>query len=60
MALTDYTATLRLTPITDGELTFIEWTAEFECDESDEADLVSSIGGGVFQAGFDALKRRFA
>ena len=60
MALTDYTATLRLTPITDGERTFIEWTAEFECDERDEADLVSGIGGGVFQAGFDALKRRFA
>lgn len=60
MPLTDYMATLRLTPITDGGRTFIEWTAEFECDENDEADLVSSIGGGVFQAGFDALKRRFA
>ncbi|MEM7568032.1 MAG: SRPBCC family protein [Pseudomonadota bacterium] len=59
MALTDYIATLRLTPITDGDRTFIEWTAEFECDEADEADLVSSIGSGVFQGGFDALKRRF-
>ena len=60
MPLSDYTATLRLTPITDGERTFVEWTAEFECDEADEADLVGGIGGGVFQAGFDALKRRFA
>ncbi len=59
MPLTDYIATLRLTPITDGDRTFIEWTAEFECDEADEADLVSSIGSGVFQGGFDALKRRF-
>ena len=60
MPLTDYMATLRLTPITDDERTFIEWTAEFECAPDDEADLVSGIGGNVFQAGFDALKRRFA
>ena len=60
MALTEYVATLRLTPITDGDQTFAEWTAEFDCAEADEADLVSTVGGGVFQAGFDALKRRFA
>ncbi len=59
MPLTDYIATLRLTPITDGDRTFIEWTAEFECEEADEEDLVSNIGSGVFQGGFDALKRRF-
>jgi hypothetical protein len=31
MPLTDYVATLRLTPITDGDRTFAEWTAEFDC-----------------------------
>ena len=31
MPLTNYVATLRLTPITDGDQTFIEWTAEFDC-----------------------------
>lgn len=60
MPLTDYVATLRLTPVTDGDRTFAEWTAEFECAVDVEADLVSGIGTNVFQAGFDALKRQMA
>ncbi|MFN3823308.1 MAG: SRPBCC family protein [Pseudorhodobacter sp.] len=60
MPLTDYIATLRLTPVTDGDKTFVEWTAEFDCAPEAEADLVSGIGGNVFQAGFDALKRQMA
>ena len=57
--LFNYVATLRLTPITDGERTFVEWTAEFDCAAEREAELVSNIGSGVFQGGFDALKRQF-
>ena len=60
MPLTDYVATLRLTPITDGDRTFIEWSAEFDCAPDAAADLVEGIGGNVFQAGFDSLKRRFS
>ena len=60
MPLADYVATLRLTPVTDGERTFIEWSAEFSCDPDDEADLVTRIGTNVFQGGFDALHRHFA
>jgi len=59
MPLTDYVATLRLTPITDGERCFAEWSAEFDCAVEDESDLVSGIGTNVFQGGFDALKRHF-
>lgn len=60
MPLTDYIATLRLTPVTDGDRTFAEWTAEFECAPEVAADLVNGIGTNVFQAGFDALKRQMA
>ncbi|GMG82783.1 SRPBCC family protein [Paralimibaculum aggregatum] len=60
MPLTGYVATLRLTPVTDGGRTFIEWSAEFDCAPENEEDLVSGIGQNVFQAGFDALKRQFA
>jgi uncharacterized protein YndB with AHSA1/START domain len=60
MPLTDYVATLRLTPITDGDRTFAEWTAEFDCAADAAEDLVSGIGMNVFQAGFDALKRQMA
>ncbi|RZL95903.1 MAG: SRPBCC family protein [Variovorax sp.] len=59
MGVTNYTATLKLTPVTDGARCFAEWSAEFECDEGRERDLTESIGSGVFQGGFDALKRHF-
>jgi len=59
MPLSDYVATLRLTPITDGERCFAEWSAEFSCDPSNEEQLVNGIGTDVFQGGFDALKRHF-
>lgn len=60
MPLTDYMATLRLTPISDGNRTFIEWTAEFECAVEVAGELVEGIATNVFQAGFDALKRQMA
>lgn len=60
MQLENYIATLRLTPVTDGDRCFVEWTAEFDCEVDVENDLVSGIADDVFQTGFDALKRHFA
>ncbi len=51
-----YVSTLRLLPISDGNRTYIEWTAEFNCSQQEEENLVKNIGDGVFQAGFNALK----
>jgi hypothetical protein len=51
MGVENNVATLRLTPV--------EWTAEFDCAPERETELVGNIGGGVFQSGFDALKRAF-
>src|SRR6185295_3008826 len=59
MGVENYVATLRLTPVTDGDQTFLEWTAEFDCAPERENELVGNIGTGVFQGGFDALKRAF-
>jgi len=59
MGVENYVATLRLTPVTDGDKTFLEWSAEFDCAPERETELVNSIGSGVFQGGFDALKRVF-
>lgn len=58
MGVENYIATLKLTPITDGNRCFAEWTAEFDCAAGREAELARTIGQGVFQAGFDSLKRR--
>jgi Polyketide cyclase / dehydrase and lipid transport len=57
MGVDNYIATIKLTPITDGGRCFAEWSAEFDCAAGREAELTQSIGQGVFQAGFDALKR---
>ena len=56
MGVTDYVATLELTPVTDGNRTFAEWWAEFDCAPDREGQLSRDIGQGVFQAGFDSLK----
>ena len=59
MGVENYVATLKLTPITDGDRSFAEWSAEFDCAREREAEMVALIGGDVFQGGFDALKSRF-
>ena len=59
MGVENYIATLKLGPITDGNRTFAEWTAEFDCAPARARELAQSIGQGVFQGGFDALKTRF-
>ncbi len=53
----NYVATLSLKPITDGNRTFAEWKAEFDSPQPKE--MIETIGNGVFQGGFDALKQRF-
>jgi hypothetical protein len=60
MPLTNYVATLRLTPITDGDRTFAEWSAEFDCAPDMADTLVGNIGQNVFLAAFTALKRQMA
>jgi len=57
--VTDYVATLRCTPVTDGDQCFVEWWATFDCSPVDAATFVDTFANGVFQTGFQALKTRF-
>jgi hypothetical protein len=59
MDLSDYVATLRLLPVTEGNRCFIEWSAEFDCAPEKVVELAETVGGGVFRTGFDALKKRY-
>ncbi|WP_340117816.1 SRPBCC family protein [Pelagibius sp. 7325] len=59
MGVENYVATLKLTPVTDGDRTFAEWSASFDCPPEREAELTADIGGNVFQGGFAALKQQF-
>jgi len=57
MGVEGYVATLQLTEITNGNRTFAEWSADFDCDPDAEEDLIEFIGQAVFQGGFDALEK---
>jgi Polyketide cyclase / dehydrase and lipid transport len=57
LGVESYLATLSVTPITDGNRSFLQWTAEFEpAAGHDAAERVEFISTNVFQAGFDSLK----
>ncbi len=56
LGVRNYVATLALTLVSDGERTFAEWTAEFDCEAEREAELMELVGQGVFQGGFTRLK----
>jgi hypothetical protein len=57
MGVDNYVATIKLTPVTDGNRTFAEWSAEFDCAPGREAELTELIGHGVFLTGLNALQR---
>jgi Polyketide cyclase / dehydrase and lipid transport len=59
MGVTNYVATLKLTPVTDGNTTFAEWWAEFDPPAGKEKELAEGIGQGVFQTAFNSLKLMF-
>jgi hypothetical protein len=60
MGVQNYVATIKLTPVTDGNRTFVEWSAEFDAPPGQEHKLADAIGQGVFQGGFNALKSYFS
>ncbi len=59
MGVENYVAVLSLTPVTDGNRTFVEWQAEFDAPPAREDELLRQIGTGVFEVGLAALKGRF-
>lgn len=58
--VSNYIASLKLTPITDGDHTFGEWAAEFETTPGSEQETADQISREVFQAGFNSLKKHLA
>ena len=56
----NYCATLRVTPVTDGGGSFIEWWTTFDCDRDQQGHWTDFFASQVFQGGFDALKAHFA
>lgn len=57
--ISNHQATLRLTPVTDGDRCFAEWTATFDCPPEKAEAEAAGMGANVFQGGFNALNERF-
>ena len=55
----NYHATLRVTPVTDGNRAFVEWWTTFDCEPEKIDDWVHTFAVMVFKGGLDALKGRF-
>jgi hypothetical protein len=55
----NYVATLRVTPVTDGDRSFVEWWTTFDCEVDKIDEWIAAFSGSVFKSGLDALKQRF-
>jgi uncharacterized protein YndB with AHSA1/START domain len=60
LGVSNHVATLKLTPVTDGDRCFAEWTGEFDAPPEREAGLARMMGQDLFQRGFEALKEVMA
>lgn len=59
LGLADYTATVRLRPITDENHTFIEWSSTYEVVDADPATMHEFVEVEVYLAAMRGLKKLF-
>jgi len=59
MPVSNYIATVSLSKVTEGNMTYAEWQAEFDVPAEEEAETVEIIRG-VFTSGFESLQQLFA
>jgi NADPH:quinone reductase len=52
-----YVATITLKPVTDGQRTFWHWESSFAAPAGRERELRDMVAQGVYEAGFDNLRR---
>jgi NADPH:quinone reductase len=52
-----YVATITLKPVTDGQRTFWHWESSFSTPPGRERELRDMVAQGVYEAGFDSLRR---
>src|SRR2546421_10719882 len=55
--LSRYVATVTLKPVTDGDRTFWHWEASFSTPPGREQELRDMVAHGVYEAGFENLRR---
>lgn len=58
--LVDYTATVRLLSVTEGNRTFVQWSAEFGCEVQDQDKWTTFLIQRCYQPAFRMLADRFS
>jgi hypothetical protein len=59
LPLTDFQATLRITPVVDGDRAFVEWAATFDCDPACGEELTGTLRGW-FGKWLESLRKTLA
>lgn len=55
----NYCGTLKVSPVTDGNRTFIEWWTTFDCEPDKLDEWVRMFAHDIFKPGLDSLKKKF-
>lgn len=53
----NYVATLRVTPVTDSDRSFVEWWTSFDCAPAESARWIDTFATSVFGGGLANLKK---
>ena len=56
----NYHATLKVTPITDGNKSFVEWWTTFDCDRDQIDHWQGFFANEIFQTALNAVKEHFS
>jgi len=59
LPVSDYQATLRITPVIDGDRAFVEWWATFDCDADRRSELTGTLAGS-FEKWLESLRDTLA
>ena len=54
----NYNATIRVTPVTDGDKAFVEWWMTFDCDRDQQEHWTDFFANVIFQNGLESIKKR--
>lgn len=54
--LLNYVAHVRLSPVTDGDMTFWHWESRFDTPPGREKELQAMVAENVYQGGMDAVR----
>ena len=58
LPIRNYIARFTCKPVTEGDKTFVEWIADFDVAEADEAQVKERVGRNTFAVGIAALGKK--